>query len=121
MNPLTTLQTLSGLPATLQLIVWLYLLTNAARIFTYLPQIHAVWHCRDGARSISLVTWSSWTLSHLAALAYAQLVVFDQALSVISCINLAGCGITTLLAARRRLAWRRDCGSVAGSAVLSTG
>ncbi len=107
MNTLPTLSAMSDLPASLQLITWLYLLTNAARMFTYLPQIHAVWVANDGARTISLVTWSSWALSHMAALAYAQLVIDDIALSAISCINLAGCSAITVIAARRRMAWRR--------------
>ena len=52
--------------ATLMSIVsWLYLATNSARAFTYLPQIAAVWRCTDGARAISLVTWSSWVLADL--------------------------------------------------------
>ena len=106
-QPLPALSALADLPASLQMIVWLYLLTNAARVFTYLPQILAVWASRDGARAISLVTWASWLLSHGAALAYAQLVAHDIALSAISCINLAGCCAVTAIATRRRLAWRR--------------
>lgn len=98
---------LSDLPAPLQLIVWLYLLTNAARIFTYLPQLHAVRIARDGARAISLLTWCSWTVSHAAALLYAQAVAHDLALAAISCIHLVGCGAVAPIAARRRLALRR--------------
>lgn len=89
------------------LLTWLYLLTNAARVVTYLPQIHAVRTSTDGARAISLLTWGSWTVSHVAALAYALAVVNDVALAVISGINLAGCGIITAVALQRRLAWRR--------------
>ena len=107
MHATPTLSTLAALPPSLQLIVYLYLLTNAVRIFTYLPQIHAVWAARDGARAISLLTWGSWALSHAAALAYAQLVVHDVALSAIASINLVGCSTITAIAVRRRLAWRR--------------
>ncbi|WP_326541642.1 hypothetical protein [Pseudorhodoferax sp.] len=109
---MNALPALSELPASAQLIVWMYLLTNAARIFTYLPQIHAVWASRDGARAIALVTWCSWTLSHVAALAYAQLVAHDIALAAISCINLLGCGTITAIALRRRLAWRRGAAAL---------
>ncbi len=38
------------------LIAWAYLVTNAARVFTHVPQILTVWLCGDGARSISLLT-----------------------------------------------------------------
>lgn len=99
---------LQALPPTLSAVVWLYLLTNAARIFTYLPQIHAVWRDAHGARTLSLVTWTSWTLSHICALAYATLVANDTPLALISSINLLGCGCVTAIAARRRMQWRRS-------------
>lgn len=97
------------------LLTWLYLLTNAARIFTYLPQIHAVRRSTDGARAISLLTWGSWALSHAAALAYALVVARDLPLAAISVINLAGTSLITTVAARRRLAWRRTAASACDS------
>lgn len=81
---------------------WFYLVTNSARILTYIPQIIAVWRCRDGARAISLLTWGSWVISHVAAVAYGVLVVHDVFFVVISAINLTGCGMVTVLAAHRR-------------------
>ena len=53
------------------LIGWAYVLVNAGRVLSYLPQIVAVWRCSDGARSISLLTWSYWACSHLTASLYA--------------------------------------------------
>ena len=43
---------------------WFYLVTNATRVFTYLPQIVAVRRSTDGERAISLFTWGSWLVSH---------------------------------------------------------
>jgi len=86
----------------LTLIAWLYLVTNATRFLTYLPQIAAVWRCRDGAQAISLLTWGSWVLSHLTAMFYGVLVMQDIYFVVITGINLAGCASVTLIAARRR-------------------
>ena len=83
-------------------ISWFDLVTNSARIFTYIPQIIAVWRCQDGARAILLLTWGSWVISHLAAIAYGVLVVHDVFFVVISTINLTGCGAVTVLAAHRR-------------------
>ena len=84
------------------LIAWTYLATNAARVFTYVPQVVVVWRCRDGARAISLLTWSSWSVSHLAAVLYGALVAHDHFLVGVSLINLLGCGLVTGIAMRRR-------------------
>lgn len=113
MDAVPAMQALADLPVPLQTIVWLYLLTNAARIFSYMPQIHAVWVSRDGAHAISLLTWGSLALSHAAALAYALCVTHDAALAAISCINLGGCSTITVIAARRRRAWRRSAPALA--------
>ena len=93
---------------------WFYLITNSARIFTYIPQIFAVWRCQDGARAISLLTWGPWVVSHLAAIAYGVLVVHDVFFVVISAINLSGCAAVAVLAAHRR-------GLLGGTAVLRAG
>lgn len=86
---------------------WLYLLTNAVRVLTYLPQIVVVWRCRDGARSVSLLTWGSWALSNVTATAYGVLVVQDFYFVAISVVNLAGCSTVAIIAARRRVQWKR--------------
>lgn len=88
-------------------IAWLYLLTNATRIVSYLPQIVVVWRCTDGAASVSLLTWGSWVLSHITAVFYGVLVVHDLPFVLISLINLTGCGCVTLIAMRRRTQWKR--------------
>lgn len=88
-------------------VTWLYLATNALRVFSYLPQIHAVWRCSDGARAVSLLTWGSWVVSHVFAVLYGVLVVHDLPFVLISLINLLGCGAVTSLALRRRRQWRR--------------
>jgi hypothetical protein len=98
----------------LQMIGWLYLLTNATRVITYVPQIVVVWRCTDGAMSVSLLTWCSWVLSHVAATAYGLLLVHDVLFVAISLINLAGCGAVAMIAARRRVQWKRqEVGGVA--------
>ncbi len=81
---------------------WFYLATNSARVLTYVPQIVAVWRCTDGARAISLLTWGSWMIANVTAVAYGVLVVHDEFFVAISAINLTGCSAVTLIAARRR-------------------
>ena len=77
--------------AFLSTIAWGYLLVNATRVLTYVPQVMAVWRCTDGARSVSLLTWGSWTLSHVMAVLYGLLVVVDGFFVAISLVNLVGC------------------------------
>lgn len=84
------------------LIAWAYLVTNAGRVFTYMPQILTVWRCGDGARSISLLTWASWCVSHLSAVLYGALVSQDRFLVLVSLINLTCCGLVTAITLRRR-------------------
>lgn len=86
---------------------WAYLLTNACRVLTYVPQIVVVWRSSDGAQAISLLTWASWSVSHLTALLYGLLVVADGFLVAVSLINLAGCVVVTCIAYRRRRAHAR--------------
>jgi len=83
-------------------IAWFYLATNSVRVLTYLPQIVAVWRCHDGARSISLLTWGSWVVSHITATLYGVLVVHDTFFVLVSLVNLAGCGAVMAIAAHRR-------------------
>lgn len=74
-------------------IAWFYLVTNSARIITYVPQIIAVARATDGARSLSLITWGSWVVSHLAALLYATLVQQDSFFAFVSALNMV-CTLT---------------------------
>lgn len=94
---------------------WFYLVTNSARVLTYVPQIVTVWRCRDGARSLSLITWWSWVVSHMAAIAYGLLVVHDAYFVAISTINFACCTTVACTATLRRTAAARRSG-VAGGA-----
>lgn len=88
-------------------IAWLYLITNATRVVTYVPQIVVVWRCTDGALSVSLLTWGSWVLSQVSALFYGVLVMHDLPFVLISLINLFGCACVTGITMRRRMQWRR--------------
>lgn len=85
-------------------IAWTYLVINSTRIVTYVPQIVAVWRCTDGARAISLFTWTTWAISHLSGVLYGTLVLHDPFFVIITAINLMGCSsITTIVAMHR---WR---------------
>jgi hypothetical protein len=105
----------------LSVIAWIYFVTNAARVLTYMPQIVAVWCSNDGAYAISLLTWGSWVVSHLAAVAYGVVVVRDFFFVAISLVNLVCCAAVTLIATlRRREAMSRGRAALASSAILSS-
>lgn len=89
-------------------IAWMYLGANSLRVLSYAPQIVAVWRARDGAASMSLLTWTAWTLSNVAATLYGTVVVGDTFLAIVSSLNLLGCGAVSSIVAHRRLALRRD-------------
>lgn len=91
----------------LAFVAWAYLLSNATRVITYVPQILAVWRCHDGARSLSLLTWWSWVVSNITTTAYGLLVVRDLPFLMIALLNLGGCGAVAVIAMHRRAQWRR--------------
>ncbi len=89
---------------------WFYLVTNAMRVFTYLPQIVAVWRSTDGARAVSLFTWGSWLVCNGSAILYGAVVVNDLFFVMIASVNFCGCTcvtLITLITLQRRLQWRR--------------
>lgn len=87
-------------------IAWLYLLTNAMRAVTYVPQILLVWRCRDGARTVSLLTWVCWTVSNVFTLLYGLVVLVNLAFALIALVNVVGCGTVVAITAQRRRQWR---------------
>lgn len=89
---------------------WTYVTVNTGRVLSYLPQIAAVWKSSDGAPSISLLTWSYWSFSHLTAALYGGVVVADWKLLAVSLGNLACCGAVVLLVVHQRSGWRRRAG-----------
>src|SRR5262245_46575623 len=87
-------------------VAWLYVVTNTLRVFFYAPQIRAVLRAEDGAQALSLATWGFWTFAHLTATMYGAFVIHDSAFCAIFAGNLVCAAAVTLIAARKRLAWR---------------
>ncbi|MBO9649343.1 MAG: hypothetical protein J7605_12590 [Variovorax sp.] len=100
---MTLLTVPSSLPAD-SMIAWLYILTNAARVVTYVPQLMAVWRSTDGARDISLLTWGSWVVANATAVAYGSIVIHDLFFTSIAMLNLVCCAAVTVVGAQRRRA-----------------
>jgi hypothetical protein len=96
-SPWTTDSTIAGL----------YFLTNAARVFTYVPQLMAVWRSTDGARDISLLTWGSWVVANATAVTYGAFVIHDLFFTLIAVLNLVCCAAVTVVGVQRRKAQRQ--------------
>lgn len=84
-------------------VAWLYVATNSVRVLFYAPQIRAVWRADDGARAVSIATWSFWTFANLTGMLYGWFVVHDGTLGAIFAGNLACTAAVTAIAARKRL------------------
>jgi hypothetical protein len=87
-------------------LAWLYVLTNAVRIFFYAPQIRAVLKCEDGAAAVSITTWAFWTFANLTGALYGWFVIHDRAFSLIFAGNLACTAAVTLIAIVKRFTVR---------------
>jgi hypothetical protein len=72
-------------------ITWLFVTVNSARMIAYFPQIHKAWACNDGARSISMVTWSYFALAHLTGALYSFSVANDPKLASVFVGNCLAC------------------------------
>jgi hypothetical protein len=94
---------------TVSAITWTYLAANSARGAFYLPQIRIILKCSDGARSVSLLSWSIFALSHASALVYAVFCAHDWSLALMSAVNVSGSGLIAILTA-----WKRASGSQGG-------
>jgi uncharacterized protein with PQ loop repeat len=85
-----------------ELVGWLFVATNSARLLAYLPQIVATVRCRAGAKSVSILTWGYFGIAHFSALLYAIYVLRDSRLSWVFAGNLT---VTLILVAI--ILWKR--------------
>jgi uncharacterized protein with PQ loop repeat len=85
-----------SLPSLVDAVTWTFVATNACRLFAYVPQIHAALTCRNGAASISRVTWSYFAVAHLSGHFYSLLVLHDARMASVLFGNFLAC--TSLVA-----------------------
>ena len=87
-----------------QLIGWLFLVTNSGRLLAYIPQMVATARCESGARSVSILTWGYFAVAHFSGLLYAIAVLHDTRSIWIFSGNLL---VTKILVAI--ILWKRYC------------
>jgi uncharacterized protein with PQ loop repeat len=64
---------------------------NSVRVVAYLPQIHKAATDKNGASSISFITWSLFLVAHVSTVAYALINRSDWGLAACFAINAICC------------------------------
>lgn len=85
---------------------WLFTISNALRIASYLPQIYRVAVDPYGASAIAYSSWLLWTIANAATALYAVYNVFDPHLAAINLLNALCCLAVILLTVYKRRAFR---------------
>jgi len=106
------------MPSTIDLVSWLFVVTNTFRLFAYLPQIMAALKCPNGAGAISRVTWSYFALAHLTGHFYSRLVLHDPKMSAVLLGNFLACSSLVAIVTWKKIRHRVATGGVMRPAPL---
>jgi hypothetical protein len=80
----------------------LFAACNSIRVVAYLPQIFKAASDKNGASSISFMTWSLFLLAHLSTVAYAIINRSDWGLAACFAINAVCCVAILMIAYWKR-------------------
>jgi len=80
----------------------LFAACNSIRVVAYVPQILKAATDKNGASSISFMTWSLFLLAHLSTVAYAIINRSDWGLAACFAINAVCCVAILVVAYRKR-------------------
>ena len=110
---------LMTVPSALDVVTWLFVVTNAFRLFAYLPQILAALRCQNGATAVSRATWSYFAVAHLTGHVYSRKVLHDARMASVLLGKFVACtalvGIVTWKKARHRATAAAPAATVAGA------
>jgi hypothetical protein len=70
----------------------LFAACNSIRVVAYVPQVLKAATDRNGASSISMMTWALFLVAHLSTVAYALVNRADLGLATCFAVNAACCG-----------------------------
>jgi len=88
----------------------LFAVCNSFRVVAYVPQILKAANDKNGASSISFMTWSLFLLAHLSTVAYALVNRSDWGLAACFAINAICCvAILAIAHWKRRRHAKRVC------------
>jgi len=77
---------------------------NGGRIVAYLPQVLAACKCKNGAKSISRMTWGYFALAHFTGVLYSYAVVHNDRMALVFMGNcLVCCLLVAIVTWKKRL------------------
>jgi hypothetical protein len=68
-----------------------FAILNTARLVGYFPQIMRVRRDTDGAKAVSVGTWTLFAAANIATVSYALIVANDVAMAIVFALNTIGC------------------------------
>jgi hypothetical protein len=89
------------------LAVTAFALFNSARALAYVPHLICVGRDRNGARAVSLTTWSLFAASNVSTIVYAIVQLGDLTVACVFALNTLFCLAIVGVAAYKRLRHRR--------------
>jgi len=88
-------------------VTWVFMAANMGRLLAYIPQIHAAATCRNGATSVSRMTWGYFGVAHLAGAVYGGVVVHDTKMVIVFMSNFLACATVVSLVTWKKRAYIR--------------
>jgi hypothetical protein len=83
---------------------------NSARVIAYFPQAIRIYTDVNGAKAVSIATWSLFSAANLATVTYALTVAEDMLVAIIFSLNTIGCMIIVGFTVWKRIeAGQRNC------------
>jgi uncharacterized protein with PQ loop repeat len=104
------------MPSLVDVVTWIFVATNACRLFAYLPQVLAALRCQNGAAAVSRITWGYFALAHLTGHVYSLLVLHDVKMALVLLGNFLACAALVGI-----VSWKRRPASVTGRVGLGPG
>jgi hypothetical protein len=68
-----------------------FAILNIARVIAYFPQVMRVYADDNGAKAVSITTWSLFAGANLTTASYALVSINDPAMAVVFALNTLGC------------------------------
>jgi hypothetical protein len=83
-------------------VYYLFTISNALRIVSYLPQIHKIARDTHGASAISYSTWVLWLAANASTALYSISNLGDATMAWVNGLNALCCVIVIILTAFKR-------------------
>jgi hypothetical protein len=68
-----------------------FAILNIARVVAYIPQVMRVYADDNGAKAVSITTWSLFAGANLTTASYALISINDSAMALVFALNTLGC------------------------------